>query len=153
MVFRKSYNKEDKTWILETQVIYNPALAKSLVALSNSSMKNGVIHIIASSHQDIAWMDSPQKCIEDRDKILITPALRQLKEYPNYGFDMENILCLREYLERHPDRKDEIYKFTKEGRITWGGSYTAPYDPVIQPQGSRIEGRQVPLLCLLSLDP
>ncbi len=64
----------------------------------------GRLHIISSSHQDIAWMDSPEKCIDFRDKNCITPALAMMAKDPAYSFTMENMLNLREYLERHPER-------------------------------------------------
>ncbi len=64
----------------------------------------GRLHIISSSHQDIAWMDSPEKCIVFRDTNCITPALAMMAKDPAYSFTMENMLNLAEYLERHPER-------------------------------------------------
>ncbi len=115
-------------WLLHVDYRYRPVFMNNLKELSESKMKNGEVHIINSSHQDIAWMDSPQQCIIDRDVLLVTPALNQLSEHPDYGHDLEDVLILREYLDRHPDRKDEIYKYSKEGRITWGAAYNAPYE-------------------------
>ncbi|MBP1661528.1 MAG: mngB 4, partial [Candidatus Aminicenantes bacterium] len=52
------------------------------------------LHIISSSHQDIAWMDSPEKCIIFRDANVITPALAMMAKDPAYSFTMENMLNL-----------------------------------------------------------
>lgn len=90
--------------------------------------ENGVIHIVSSSHQDIGWMDTPERCIEGRDKYVITPALERMKENPSFCFTMENTLCLMEYLERHPERREEIRKLTREGRFEWGATYNQPYE-------------------------
>ena len=90
--------------------------------------KDGTLHIVASSHQDIAWMDTIARCVQQRDEQVITPALERMKQDPAFKFVMEDTLCLMEYLERHPDRKDEVLARTKEGRFEWAGTYTQPYE-------------------------
>ncbi|MCX6560270.1 MAG: glycosyl hydrolase-related protein [Candidatus Aminicenantes bacterium] len=89
------------------------------------------IHILSSSHQDIAWMDSPEACMKYRDENCITPALEMMRTHPDYRFVMENMLNLREYLERHPDRRAEIERYTREGRMEWGATYTQPYESLL----------------------
>jgi alpha-mannosidase len=89
------------------------------------------LHIISSSHQDIAWMDSPEKCIIYRDTNCITPALAMMAKDPAYSFTMENMLNLAEYLERHPDRAAEIARLTREGRMEWGATYNQPYESLL----------------------
>jgi alpha-mannosidase len=91
----------------------------------------GGLFIISSSHQDIAWMDSPQKCVEFRDRNVISPALAMLGKNGAYAFSMENMLNLMEYLERHPDRKDEIARYTREGRMEWGATFNQPYESLL----------------------
>ena len=91
----------------------------------------GKLAIISSSHQDIAWMDSPEKCVEYRDKKVISPALALLAKDPGYAFTMENMLNLMEYLERHPDRRDEVARFTREGRMEWGATFNQPYESLL----------------------
>ncbi len=88
----------------------------------------GRLHIISSSHQDIAWMDSPEKCIVFRDTNCITPALAMMAKDPAYSFTMENMLNLMEYVERHPERADEIARLTREGRMEWGATFNQPYE-------------------------
>jgi len=88
----------------------------------------GRLHIISSSHQDIAWMDSPEKCIAFRDTNCITPALAMMAKDPAYSFTMENMLNLMEYVERHPERAEEIARLTREGRMEWGATFNQPYE-------------------------
>ena len=90
--------------------------------------KGGFVHVISSSHQDIGWMDSPEKCIEARDEKVITPALERMKENPGFCFVMENTMCLMEYLKRHPERREDILRFTKSGQFEWGATYNQPYE-------------------------
>lgn len=84
--------------------------------------------IIPSSHQDIAWMDSIDRCVAQRDTQVITPALACMKRDPQYHFAMEDTLGLMEYLQRHPDRKGEIAELTRQGRLEWGATYNQPYE-------------------------
>ena len=58
-----------------------------------------------SSHQDIAWVNRPEVCIILRDTLLLTPVLEDAFVREDYGFDIENGLILREYLERHPESR------------------------------------------------
>jgi len=89
------------------------------------------IPIISSSHQDIAWMNSPEACREYRDTQCITPALEMMAGNPDYCFVMENMLNLMEYLERHPERRAEILKYTREGRLEWGATFNQPYESLL----------------------
>ncbi|MBN2414851.1 hypothetical protein JXO52_03370 [bacterium] len=115
-------------WEAETWCVYKPGLPAALKELSARAPQEAEIHLISSSHQDIAWMDSPQQCIEDRDRLIITPTLDLVSRDPGFSFDMEDGLMLREYLERHPGSLEEIRRYTLEGRLGWGAAYTAPYE-------------------------
>jgi alpha-mannosidase len=92
---------------------------------------DGRLRIISSSHQDIAWMDSPRKCMEYRDLQCITPALEMMAKNPDYCFVMENMLNLMEYIERHPDRKNAILQYTRNGRMEWGATFDQPYESLL----------------------
>jgi alpha-mannosidase len=93
--------------------------------------KGSTLRIISSSHQDIAWMNSPEACREYRDVHCITPALEIMARNPDYCFVMENMLNLMEYLERHPERRDEVLKYTHEGRLEWGATFNQPYESLL----------------------
>lgn len=90
--------------------------------------RNGTIHIIQSSHQDIAWMDTPEYCRTERIEDIIIPALDIMREDPNFTFEMEQTLNLMEFLEAHPERRDEVIERYKEGRFVWGATYNQPYE-------------------------
>jgi alpha-mannosidase len=108
------------------------AAAAGLLAVALSAAPpQGRLHIISSSHQDIAWMDSPEKCIVFRDTNCITPALAMMAKDPAYSFTMENMLNFMEYIERHPDRADEVARLTREGRFEWGATFNQPYESLL----------------------
>ncbi len=91
----------------------------------------GRIHIICSSHNDIAWFDTPAATIAWRDEKSISPALERMTRKPDVRFSMENVLYLLEYLERHPERKDEIHRLVQERRLDWGATYNQPYESLL----------------------
>jgi len=93
--------------------------------------QGGRLRIISSSHQDIAWMDSPQKCMVYRDERCISPALEMMVQNPDYCFVMENMLNLMEFLDRHPERKADILRFSREGRMEWGATFNQPYESLL----------------------
>ena len=107
------------------QTNYRPSSAKGS---DHSYFKGGKINIINSSHQDIAWMDSIGACEKWRDENMITPALKILAGNKDFCFTVEDALCLKEYLKRHPDSYPEILKYTKQGRLEWGATYVQPYE-------------------------
>ena len=93
-----------------------------------SWFNGGRISVISSSHQDIAWMDSIEACIDYRDRMVITPALERLRKNASFKFSVEDALSLKEYIQRHPSSLPEILRFTKEGRLEWGATYKQPYE-------------------------
>ena len=51
---------------------------------------DGKVHLICSSHNDIAWFDTPAATITWRDVRSITPALDRMAEHDDVKFAMEN---------------------------------------------------------------
>jgi len=90
--------------------------------------RNGTIHIIQSSHQDIAWMDTPEYCRRERIEDIVIPALDMMRVDPDFKFEMEQTLNLMEFLEAHPERRGEVIERYKEGRFVWGATYNQPYE-------------------------
>ncbi len=73
-------------WHLTYESTYHPGLGTSLQELAKISAGRGTQHLIVSTHQDIAWMDSPENCIRDRDEKIITPLLDIMKGDPDVSF-------------------------------------------------------------------
>lgn len=108
--------------------IVHEQLFTPLVTSDWGYFKEGTFHIISSSHQDIGWMDTPEHCKAERINDIIIPALNLMKKDSAYHFGMEQALNLKEFIEEHPKRKDEVITRFKEGRFTWGATYNQPYD-------------------------
>lgn len=103
--------------------IYQPLIPKDW-----GYFQRGTIHIIQSSHQDIAWMDTPDYCREDRIEKIILPALELMEKNPSFTFEMEQALNLMEFLEKYPEKKADLVRLYKEGRFSWGATYNQPYE-------------------------
>lgn len=107
---------------------YKPNTVSSLLKLSDSNLGKGKIYLMNSSHQDIAWMDSPEKCIVERDTMLFSPLFELAQKDKNYRFDIEDALMIKEFIERHPDKKELVREMLTDGRISCGSTYIQPYE-------------------------
>lgn len=107
---------------------YYPKLVADMLKVSGTDLSRGKIYLMNSSHQDIAWMDSPQKCEIERDTMLVTPLLAKAVRDTSYRFDLEESLILKEYISRHPGKESLIRKLLADGRISCGANYTQPYE-------------------------
>jgi len=90
--------------------------------------EGGSILVVPSSHQDIAWMDSIARCVEQRDHQVITPAMDMMGKDPGYHFSLEDSLMVMEYLGRHPDRKAQLADLVRKGQLEIGATYNQPYE-------------------------
>jgi alpha-mannosidase len=106
----------------------NKQMVSAIIPKDWGYFQNGTIHIIQSSHQDIAWMNTPEYCREERIEDIIIPALDIMKKDDKFTFEMEQTLNLMEFLDKYPNRKEEIIQRYKEGRFFWGATYNQPYE-------------------------
>lgn len=95
--------------------------------LKTDYFKKGKIHIVNSSHQDIAWVNEPDVCRKDRADLIMLPLLERMKENPEMCFSVESGMYLQEFLEQYPEKYNEVLKYTREGRLEWGATYSQPY--------------------------
>lgn len=89
---------------------------------------NGAIHIISSSHQDIAWMNTPDSCREERIHKIILPAMEMMEANPDFKFGMEQNLNLMELLEADPGYKEKAIRTYQSGQFGWGATFNQPYE-------------------------
>lgn len=102
-------------------------LLSDSVAIKTDYFKNGKLHIVNSSHQDIAWVNSPEACMKERADHIMIPVLDRMKNDKSYCYSVESAMYLEEFLSFYPDRYDEILQYTREGRLEWGATYSQPY--------------------------
>lgn len=115
-------------WTASISKLYKPTLLGAFTDFFDRRNENGLVSIINSSHQDIAWVDRPEVCIILRDTLLLTPVIRDAFIRADYAFDVEDGLILREYLNRHPDAKDKITTLLNKQLLSVGATYNCPYE-------------------------
>jgi len=119
---------DDGSISINAQRIYSPKTVHSLKSLAQSNLSEGKLYLMNSSHQDIAWMDSPEKCVLERDTMLLSPLFDLASRIPDYRFDIEDALMLKEFIHRHPDKKSLVQQMLSDGRISCGSTYIQPYE-------------------------
>ncbi|HBE42727.1 MAG TPA: alpha-mannosidase, partial [Bacteroidales bacterium] len=115
IVFSQPVKVTDETFLL-------------LKKVSESVCSKGEIILSVTTHQDMGWIDEVEKCIIMRDTLWMTPYLERLRYDPEFCMDIEQVSIIVEYLNRHPDKKEEIQKGLDEGRILVGATFTQPYE-------------------------
>ena len=119
---------DDRVMQVDVERHYRPDFQKVFSRFQGDKYFNSTINLMNSSHQDIAWMDSPEKCVIERDTMLLTPVLRDAQKSDNYSFDIEDVLMVKEYLERHPQSKKVFAQLLAEGKISVGATFVQPYE-------------------------
>ncbi|HMD86033.1 MAG TPA: glycosyl hydrolase-related protein [Terriglobia bacterium] len=88
-----------------------------------SYFDNGMFALHCTCHNDLGWLNTQAKTADFRSSDIILPALKLLKKYPEFVYTMESTTYLMEFLERHPELRDEMVERMREGRFRWGASY------------------------------
>ncbi|MGV8139764.1 MAG: glycosyl hydrolase-related protein [Mangrovibacterium sp.] len=83
----------------------------------------GELSIIATNHNDLGWLNTQALTADYRADTLIAPALDLMITNPEFKYTMESIEYLKEFLVRHPERKDELIGRIREKRFSFGASY------------------------------
>ncbi|MBK8882093.1 MAG: alpha-mannosidase [Bacteroidales bacterium] len=123
----------------DAELIFSPATGtanaviikqqfRPLVPADWGYFSKGTVNIICSSHQDIAWMNTPDSCREERIHEIIIPALDLIDKNPAYRFEMEQTLNLMEVLAEVPAEKQRIMDAFTKGQFTWGATFNQPYE-------------------------
>ena len=91
---------------------------------------HSTFYLMASSHNDIAYLDDPRGTADFRSENLILPALDLMNADDTFCLDIETTLYLKEFLQRHPERLGEVRKRVAQKRLSFGGRYTQFYEAV-----------------------
>jgi alpha-mannosidase len=83
----------------------------------------GEFALHCTCHNDLGWLNTQAKTADFRSSDIILPALKLLKQYPEFVYTMESTTYLMELLERHPELRDEMVERMRERRFRWGASY------------------------------
>ena len=84
------------------------------------------IHIISTFHYDVIYLREYRSYLEESWKIL-DRALELLDREPDYKFTVEQILPVREYYDRFPERRMQMRRLALSGRLSFApGMWVMP---------------------------
>lgn len=89
----------------------------------HSYFDHGTYALNCTNHNDLGFLDTPEVTADFRSEEMIVPALKLMREYPEFLYSMECTAYLMEFLDRHPELREEMAQRMKEQRFTWGGTY------------------------------
>jgi alpha-mannosidase len=110
------------------------ALRKLQVAAYRSYFDGGSFNLLTTNHNDLGWLDTQPVTADYRSAELVLPAMDLLKKYPDFRYSMESVIYLMEFLDRHPEKRDEMAQLMREGRFTWGCSYVQNLEVRVGPE-------------------
>jgi alpha-mannosidase len=85
--------------------------------------EGGTFALNCTCHNDLGWLNTQAKTADFRSSDIILPTLGLMKQYPEFLYSMECTAYLMEFLERHPELRDEMVSNMRSRRFTWGASY------------------------------
>ena len=99
---------------------------------SDNSSAKYTFHFIPNTHWDREWLYDFQETrmflVEFMDKLL--DIFNKYPDYKSYLLDSQ-IIPIEDYLAIRPDKKDEVIKRIKEGRLQVGPWYTLPEEHLV----------------------
>ena len=123
---------------MEFKIVNGSSAFGSARSLRNPSFhsyfEGGTFAIHCTCHNDLGWLDTQEKTGDFRSEKIILPALKLLEEYPEFRYSMESPVYLMEFLERHPERREEIAGYMRDGRFAWGASYVQCLEVHVGPE-------------------
>jgi hypothetical protein len=99
-----------------------------------SYFDGGTFDFFTTNHNDLGWLDTQQVTADYRSAELIVPAMELIKQYPDFRYSMECVTYLQEFLERHPEKRDEMARLMVEGKFAWGASYVENLETHVGPE-------------------
>ncbi len=100
----------------------------------HSYFDGGTFALNCTCHNDLGWLDTQAKTADYRSSEIILPVMKLLAQYPEYRYSMESTTYLMEFLERHPEKRDEMAQYVREKRFTWGASYVQCQEVHVGPE-------------------
>ncbi|MDO6432201.1 glycosyl hydrolase-related protein [Flavitalea sp. BT771] len=92
------------------------------------SAGKAAIYLTVTTHEDLAWINSIERCKIMRDSLWLTPYIARLRQSPDFQMDIEQSSIVMEYIQRHPEMKDTMAMYMKQGRMLVGAAYTQVYE-------------------------
>jgi alpha-mannosidase len=107
---------------------------KTTIPAYHSYFEGGTFDLFTTCHNDMGWLDTQAVTADYRSAEIILPAMDLLKKYPDFRYSMESVVYLREFLDRHPEKREEMAQLMRERRFIWGASYVQNLEAKVGPE-------------------
>jgi alpha-mannosidase len=84
---------------------------------------SGILDIVNMNHNDLGFQNNQFITADYRSRELILPALDLMKSDPDFKYTMKSVEYLKEFLIRHPERREEMATRMREKRFFIGAGY------------------------------
>ena len=88
------------------------------------------IHFVNHSHIDFTWWNSPEICGK-RNEEIINSILELCGANPDFKFSYESTAGLMSYLEKRPEKKDELCALLDSERLDVGGLFVSAHSDAL----------------------
>jgi alpha-mannosidase len=119
--------------IRDSQSAFDPT-RKLNVPAYHSYFDEGTFDLLTTNHNDLGWLDTQKVTADYRSAELILPAMELMKRYPDFRYSMESVIYLTEFLERHPEKRQEMAQLMRERKFVWGASYVQNLEVHVGPE-------------------
>ncbi len=102
---------------------------------TDSYFSDGEAYIISSSHNDIAFLDTPLLTILFRNKNIIEKAIDMIEKDSSFYHTIENSLYIKDFLLLNPELKSRLIKIMASGNLDCGATYTQLYETSVTSEG------------------
>ncbi|MCH3918374.1 MAG: glycosyl hydrolase-related protein [Spirochaetia bacterium] len=101
----------------------------------NKFLNSGKIYVISSSHNDIAYLDSPLVTIRFRNDIIISKSIEMMEKDANFINSIECTLFIKDFLILHPEMYERLLAVMQSGQFHVGATYTQLYETSVTSEG------------------
>jgi alpha-mannosidase len=128
------FEDQDMEFILRDSQGALKATRKLRVPAYHPYFDGGTFDLLATNHNDLGWLDTQKITADYRSAELILPAMEIIKQYPDFRYSMESVAYLIEFLERHPEKRQEMAQLMRERKFVWGASYVQNLEVHVGPE-------------------
>lgn len=82
------------------------------------------VHLVNHSHIDLTWWNSPEAC-DKRNEEIIDSVIETCASNPDFKFSYESTAGLMNYLEKRPEKREDIVGLLDSGRLDVGGLFVS----------------------------
>ncbi|RLF14916.1 MAG: hypothetical protein DRN06_06440, partial [Thermoprotei archaeon] len=84
------------------------------------------IFLVPGVHVDMGWTDPAPRAEEKQCQALLL-ALQTMERHPEYRFTLESAYVLKRFLKEHPERRGEVARRLREGKLEVASSWVLPH--------------------------